>query len=149
MKARVSFIGCVALLSAVLVVSGQTAARQQQSTAATVTTAAAEKALLDQYCVTCHSDKARNAGGVMSEAARKLSFDKLDVTRVHDNADAWEKIAVPVAGVARNRFQRRDDWRRDALPPLDAGPVEHGSIAPVLSQQPHGRRIVANELRKV
>ena len=69
-------------MSAVVIVSAQTAARQQQFSNSAVASAAAEKALLDQYCATCHSDKAKNAGGQMSEAARKLTIDNLDAAHV-------------------------------------------------------------------
>src|SRR5213075_1617909 len=103
-----SVIGSIAIMSAVLAVSGQTVTRQPQAAAATVANAAAEKALIDQYCVTCHSEKAKNAGSQMSEAARKLTFDHLDVARVRDNSEEWEKIVrklragmMPPSGMRR------------------------------------------------
>ena len=46
-------------------------------------TGAAERALLDRYCVTCHSDNLRVAG---------LTLDTVDVTRVGDHAEIWEKV---------------------------------------------------------
>src|SRR6185369_10913485 len=87
----ISGAGFIAILSAVLAVSGQTV-RQPQSAAPAVANAAAEKALLDQYCVSCHSEKAKNLGGQASEAARKLVFDNLDSAKVRDNPEAWEKV---------------------------------------------------------
>jgi hypothetical protein len=103
---RLSLAGCLAIMTAVLSVSGQTPApRPQQPSTAAVAGAPAEKALLDQYCVTCHNDRAKSAG---SEAARKLTFDSLDVARVGDNPAAWEKIVrklragmMPPSGVRR------------------------------------------------
>src|SRR5688572_24373577 len=109
MKRKLSVAGSIALLSAVVAVSGQTVS-QPQSAASTVTSAAAEKALLDQYCITCHSEKARNAGGQMSEAARKMVFDKLDPARVQSDPEAWEKIVRKLrAGMMPPSGMRRPD----------------------------------------
>jgi hypothetical protein len=44
---------------------------------------AAHQALVKQYCVGCHSDKAKMAG---------LSLEGLDLTKVPANADVWEKV---------------------------------------------------------
>ena len=61
MKKFLPVIGCVAALSLVLIVSGQ-AGRQAQPVAPTADAVATQKALVGQYCVTCHSDKAKSAG---------------------------------------------------------------------------------------
>jgi hypothetical protein len=105
MRTSLVFAGGVAILAAVMAVSAQTA---RQQTAAAPAGAAAQKALLDQYCVTCHSDRAKNLSGLMAEGARKLTFDKLDVNRVQEHAGEWEKIVrklragmMPPAGVRR------------------------------------------------
>ena len=45
--------------------------------------AAPARALLDQYCVTCHNEKLKTAG---------LTLDKLDPARVSQDAEAWEKV---------------------------------------------------------
>jgi len=109
MKRKLSVAGSIALLSAVVAVSGQTV-RQPQSAGSTVSGAAAEKALLDQYCITCHSEKARNGGGQMSEAARKMVFDKLDPARVQSDPEAWEKIVRKLrAGMMPPSGMRRPD----------------------------------------
>ena len=44
---------------------------------------AAEQALLDRYCVTCHNDNLRTAG---------LTLDTVDIARVGDHAEIWEKV---------------------------------------------------------
>ncbi len=44
-----------------------------------------ERALLDRYCVTCHNGALRTAG---------LALDDLDLARVGDHADVWEKVVV-------------------------------------------------------
>src|SRR2546422_2925605 len=91
-------LSCVALSFAALVFA-QTKASvpQQQSTgaptapkssapvpASSTASAAAQRALLDQYCVTCHNDKTKRAN---------LSLEKLDLTtHVGDNPQFWEKV---------------------------------------------------------
>src|SRR5262245_52256286 len=46
-------------------------------------TAAAERALLDQYCVTCHNNRAKTAN---------LSLEGLDLSTVGDHPELWEKV---------------------------------------------------------
>jgi Protein of unknown function (DUF1592)/Protein of unknown function (DUF1588)/Protein of unknown function (DUF1587)/Protein of unknown function (DUF1585)/Protein of unknown function (DUF1595)/Planctomycete cytochrome C len=41
------------------------------------------RAVLDQYCVTCHNERLKTAG---------LMLDKADTTRVGANAETWEKV---------------------------------------------------------
>src|ERR1051326_7606144 len=82
--------GCAALMLAVIA-RGQTRPAPQAATpsatspkaAASAPTAASERALLDQYCVTCHSDKIRRAN---------LSLEKLDLTTAGDKPELWEKV---------------------------------------------------------
>src|SRR6266849_3999933 len=57
-----------------------------------------QRAVLDQYCVTCHNQKLKTAG---------LMLDQLDLTHA-DNADTWEKVVrklragmMPPAGMPR------------------------------------------------
>ncbi len=57
------------------------------------------RAVLDRYCVTCHSEELRTAGLVLSS---------LDVEKVSDGAPQWEKVlrklrsrAMPPAGMPR------------------------------------------------
>jgi mono/diheme cytochrome c family protein len=57
------------------------------------------RALLNQYCVTCHNNKLKTAG---------LQLDSLDADHVGDRADLWEKVArklrtgeMPPAGLPR------------------------------------------------
>src|SRR5258708_3871946 len=63
------------------------------------TPAATPRAVLDQYCVTCHNQKLRTAG---------LALDGLDVLKPAANADVWERVvarlrggSMPPPGVAR------------------------------------------------
>jgi len=41
------------------------------------------RAVLDEFCVTCHSEQLKTAG---------LSLEKPDLTRVPENAEIWEKV---------------------------------------------------------
>src|SRR5437773_1093536 len=72
---------------------------------------AAQRALLDQYCVTCHNDKTKRAN---------LTLEKLDLTAAGDNAELWEKVirklragVMPPPGVRRpavNQYEGLRDW---------------------------------------
>src|ERR1700687_4050044 len=62
-------------------------------------TSPAPRAVLDQYCITCHNQKLRTAG---------LALESLDVTNPGANAEVWEKViaklragAMPPLGRAR------------------------------------------------
>jgi cytochrome c551/c552 len=46
-------------------------------------TLSAQRATLDQYCVTCHNQKLKTAG---------LQLDKMDLAHVGEQAEAWEKV---------------------------------------------------------
>src|SRR5204863_3098896 len=62
--------------------STQATTPRAQETAST--TAASGRALLDQYCVTCHNDRTKRAN---------LSLEKLDLaTHVSGNPQFWEKV---------------------------------------------------------
>src|SRR5262245_6951890 len=47
------------------------------------------RALLDQYCVTCHNERAKTAG---------LMLDKLDLDRLAENPETWEKVIRKLRG---------------------------------------------------
>ena len=70
-------IGCTLLFSAGLV-SAQTTLAQ---------TSTAPRAVLDQYCVSCHNERTRTGN---------LALDKIDVTRPGDNSETWEKVVRKV-----------------------------------------------------
>jgi hypothetical protein len=98
-------VGCVAAFSVVFAVTGQTAGSQQPSSNAPAPSISPERALISQYCVTCHNHRAKAAG---QEAGRKLALDQLDVDRVSENPETWEKVVrklragmMPPAGARR------------------------------------------------
>src|SRR3989441_9306255 len=70
-------VGCIIFLSSVLAGNAQNAPTS------------AQQAIVSQYCVTCHSERAKAAG---MDSARKLTLDALDLTNVARNAEAWERV---------------------------------------------------------
>ena len=61
----------------------------QKAPSASVLQPPAERALLNQYCVTCHNQKLKTAG---------LTLDTVDVAHVGDRADTWEKVVRKLHG---------------------------------------------------
>jgi mono/diheme cytochrome c family protein len=97
--------GWVATISLVFVVYGKTAGQQSPGAAPSDESIAAQKAIVTQYCMTCHSDKAKAAG---MDSARKINFDTLDIAHVEKNAETWELIVrklragmMPPSGMRR------------------------------------------------
>jgi hypothetical protein len=65
----------------------------------TVSPLLSQRAVLDQYCVTCHNQKLKTAG---------LMLDKLDLARVGEHTEEWEKVVrklragmMPPSGLPR------------------------------------------------
>jgi mono/diheme cytochrome c family protein len=84
---------------AALLGSGQAAGPQRPVSEAAASSAAKHRAVLNQYCVTCHNDKTK-AGG--------LALDSTDLAGVRDRAEIWEKVVrklragmMPPAGSRR------------------------------------------------
>ena len=97
-------IGCVAAYLCALAVSGQTAGLPQASSPAAPSP---QRAILNQYCVSCHSQRAKATG---LEAARKLTLDDLDVSQVAGHADVWERVVRKLrAGMMPPAASRRPD----------------------------------------
>jgi mono/diheme cytochrome c family protein len=71
--------------------SGLRAAQSQGSstTAPASAVVAQQKALIDQYCVTCHNQKTKTAA---------LALDALDLTKLSEHADIWEKVIMKLRG---------------------------------------------------
>jgi cytochrome c551/c552 len=89
-------LGCITVVALFAV---RTASPQASSLPKQVTDAAAERALLNQYCVTCHNEKLKTAG---------LELDKLDTAHVADHAEKWELVVrklrsgmMPPSGMPR------------------------------------------------
>ena len=70
-----------------------------------------QRAFLKQYCLACHSERAKAAG---MDSARKLTIDALDPANVAHDAKTWELVVrklragmMPPAGDAAARIRRR------------------------------------------
>jgi hypothetical protein len=83
------------LIVCVVIVSAISGYGQQSATT--------QRALLDQYCVTCHNDRTKRAN---------LSLEKLDLaTHVAENPQFWEKVVRKLrAGVMPPPGMRRPDF---------------------------------------
>src|ERR1051325_9165756 len=77
------------------------------STFAAVASQAQDRAFLNQYCITCHNEKAKTAG---------LMLDKLDVDRAAENAETWEKVILKL----RTGMMPPSGARRPDRPVIDA-----------------------------
>jgi hypothetical protein len=111
-------------------VHAQAAAPRGRTPAAApaVTDTAAPRALLDQYCVTCHNDRLKTA---------QLSLEKLDLAAVGDHPELWERVVrklragvMPPPDVKRpplHEYEGLRDWLEDAIdrraPRLNPGSV--------------------------
>src|SRR5579884_2762242 len=66
--------------------------------------AAAPSAMLDQYCVGCHSQRAKDRGAV------PISLENVDMNQPAANAELWERVIRKVrAGVMPPPGSRRPD----------------------------------------
>ena len=67
----------------------------------------AQRAVLDQYCNTCHSLRARAA---KLDSAVRLAFDDLDLNKVGEHPEIWEKVVRKVrAGLMPPTNARRPE----------------------------------------
>jgi mono/diheme cytochrome c family protein len=69
----------------------QAAPQQGPAAGSNAPTATSQRALLDKYCVTCHSDKLKTGG---------LSLQSADVGKAPEEAELWEKVIRKVRGGA-------------------------------------------------
>ncbi|HET7154515.1 MAG TPA: c-type cytochrome, partial [Hyphomicrobiaceae bacterium] len=99
MKKRFFIVSSTVIVS-VLLAHGQTAALQQSSNVP-AQSPSPQRALINQYCVSCHNQKLKTAG---------LMLGALDVDRVGENAAIWEKVVRKLrAGMMPPAGSRRPD----------------------------------------
>ena len=88
-----------------------------------------QRALLDKYCVTCHNERAKTAN---------LSLQGLDLTRVAEHAELWEKVVRKLrAGVmpppdaprpSLPEYEGLRDWLEGAIDRAAAGRTTAGTV---------------------
>ena len=137
MKNRL-LVGSMAIMSAVLGY-GQAAGPQRQAPPSAPVSAtpqrppapqaAAERALIDQYCVTCHNDKTKKAN---------LTLEHLDLATAGDHPELWEKVVrklraglMPPPGVRRPALPEYEgirDWLESEIDRKAAGRSNPGSV---------------------
>src|SRR5438876_9012289 len=115
------FLCSVALLSAALI-SAQP--RTGPAPAAPAAPAGVQRAVLDQYCVTCHNDRIKRAN---------LTLEKLDLTTAGDHPELWEKVirklragVMPPPGMKRpslKEYEALRDWLENEI---DRKAAAHG-----------------------
>jgi hypothetical protein len=95
MKKR-AFISCLILFA---IFGREQTVHPQQSANTAASLLPAQRALLDQYCVTCHNQRTQSGG---------LALDRLDLVRITEDAEIWEKVVrklraglMPPAGARR------------------------------------------------
>src|SRR5579863_4014373 len=101
----------------------------RQPTPAQKPSALAERALLDQYCVTCHDDEQKTGG---------LSLQRLDLATVGDHPELWEKVVrklraglMPPAGMKRPplpEYEGLRDWLESEIDRKAATRSNSGSV---------------------
>ena len=91
--AVIAILGCIGIGIGCIRAAGQEPANPAPPAVS------AHRALLNQYCVTCHNEKLRTA---------ELTLDTADINRVPDGQVIWEKVvrklrtgAMPPAGMPR------------------------------------------------
>ena len=84
---------------------------------------AQDRALLNQYCITCHNQRAKTAG---------LALDQLDPSRIADNAETWEKVVrkiragmMPPSGAPRPDRATLDAFAAGLESQLDQEATQH------------------------
>src|SRR5271155_4373044 len=96
---------------------------------ASLATASTERALLNQYCVTCHDDELKTAN---------LSLEKLDLTTVGEHPEVWEKVIrklragmMPPPGMPRPplaKYEELRDWLEGQIDRTAAAHPNPGSV---------------------
>jgi len=97
----------VILLSAAFVSSRSVVAQQPPASAPAQSS---QQALINQYCVTCHNQRAKTAG---------VMFDTMDLSDISKNADIWEKALRKLRG--------------GMMPPPGARQPDHASVESFVS----------------
>jgi cytochrome c551/c552 len=106
-----------------LVTGSYHAASRQEAVSAVSSPQDPPQTFLNQYCVTCHNDRAKTAG---------LSFNTLDLKQADRNAETWEKVirklvarTMPPAGRPRPSEAAYDTFLAYLQQSLDRANLQH------------------------
>ncbi|MBF8300680.1 MAG: Gluconolactonase, partial [Acidobacteria bacterium] len=80
-----TLLGGIAIAS----IAAVTAVAAPQQPSSSTSSGVPHRAVLDRYCVTCHNERLRTGG---------LSLEKVDVARVADAPEVWEKVVTKLRG---------------------------------------------------
>jgi hypothetical protein len=104
-------------------------APQTERPAVPAPTLQTQQALLDKYCVTCHSERVKTAN---------LSLQGLDLARVADHAEVWEKVirklragVMPPPDMPRPtvaEYEGLRDWLEAEIDRAAAGKANPGAV---------------------
>lgn len=120
LNAGVALCALLAILA-----SGPVAAQPLRITppSAGASTASAQRAVLDRYCVTCHSDRSRTAN---------LSLQNLDLNGAGDHPEIWERVIrklrsgmMPPPGAPRPELAQYEQLRDWLEAQMDRKMAEH------------------------
>ena len=113
----------------------QAAGAQQQPSRAVPPSVSTQRALLDQYCVTCHNERLRSRGTV------PISLQSVDLTDVPAEAELWEKVirklrtgSMPPAGRPRPDTATNDgfaSWLETEIDRVAAAAPNPGRTEPL------------------
>src|SRR5580704_16041239 len=122
-------LGAVALAGCMTVAAQVPSSVSPPSVPKAAPSAATERALLDQYCVTCHNDKAKTAN---------LSLQNLDLATAGDHPEVWERVVrklraglMPPPGVRRPplpQYEGLRDWLEAEIDRKAAARPNPGSV---------------------
>ena len=105
MKKKMLLVCSLALFSVVFVLQGAEPVASAQT--AVAEDISAQRALIDDYCLGCHNQRAAETG---VDSSLKISLDSLDLNNVSADREAWERVIRRLnAGMMPPANMRRPD----------------------------------------
>ena len=104
--------------------AGSSSVRAARATSQAAQPPASDRALLDKYCVTCHNARVKSAGLVLDK-------DAIDVARVPERADVWEKVVRKLHGrmMPPQGMPRPDEATIDAFAAALEASIDRAALA--------------------
>jgi len=128
MKTRFLAVTCMAIAPIVALIWSQAGAQAQAPAPTPVQTAATERALVNQYCVVCHNEKAKKAG---MTAAQAITLDTHGYRHSYLLLTAAQAIVFDIPGVGSFSRNLTADWNRLDYPSGTRLSVATDPAAPV------------------